>query len=181
MNFVSADVNDERAPKGLTCPTITAVPDDDLAVESCPLCNNPRTLGILQAKQHEGQDVATNSVGMYAVKPAVTSMNESTNAADGPAVWKEKSSEHNQIRRRTERPGTTRSDESAPILGARSKDQPSQIQSQTVGTKSVDKQTGLVGSRGCRGNDRTSNTDAGTSSSSMGFKRDSNDPHYLDP
>ena len=53
-NFMSADVDDERAPKGLTCLTITAVPDHEPAVESCPLCESPHTLGIVQKKQTEG-------------------------------------------------------------------------------------------------------------------------------
>lgn len=66
-NFMSADVNDERAPKGLTCPTITAVPDHEPAVESCPLCANPYTLGIVQKKQIEGQsNVAEKSAGKAA-------------------------------------------------------------------------------------------------------------------
>ena len=46
MNFMSVDVNDERAAKGFTCPTIAVVPDIESTVESCLLCDSPRTLGI---------------------------------------------------------------------------------------------------------------------------------------
>ena len=69
-NFMSADVNDERAPKGLTCPTVTAVPDHELAVESCPLCENPYTLGLVQKKQTEGQGNVAKSAGTSAGKAA---------------------------------------------------------------------------------------------------------------
>lgn len=98
MDFISADVNDKRAPKGLTCPTITAIPNEELPVKSCPLCNSPRTLGIIQEKEAEGQGV---SAGTSTGKQAKDSVDETaTNATDGPAGRRVNGPEDNQIGRR---------------------------------------------------------------------------------
>ncbi len=87
MNFMSADVSDERTPKGLTCPTITAVPDVEPAAEGCPLCDNPRASEIAHRKQVETQGVSPPSVGKSAVKLAQTPVDDMTAAAeDGPGV-----------------------------------------------------------------------------------------------
>ena len=83
INFMSADVNDERTPKGLTCPTITAVPDVETAAEGCPLCDNPRTSEIAQRKPVETQGVSPPSVGISAVKLAQTPVDDMMAAAEG--------------------------------------------------------------------------------------------------
>ena len=65
MDFMSADISNE-APKGLTCPTITAVPDDGPSVEKCPLCDSLQILELVQEMQSERQGLPTNSVGTSA-------------------------------------------------------------------------------------------------------------------
>ncbi len=97
MDFISADVNDERAPKGLTCPTITAVPDDGPSVESCPLCDSPRTLRIILRKQADRQGISANSAETLMGKPAENSVNERT-ATDEPAGRRQNGREVNQVR-----------------------------------------------------------------------------------
>ena len=96
MDFISADVNDERAPKGLTCPTITAVPDDGPSVGSCPLCDSPRTLKIIQGKQADRQGISADSAETLMGEPAENSMNETT-ATDGPAGRRENGQEVDQV------------------------------------------------------------------------------------
>lgn len=179
MDFMSIDVSDERAPKGLTCPTITAVPDDGPAVERCPLCDNPRTLAIIQEKQAEGQEVSTNSTGLSAVKPRENSVDEkTTDLADGPAGKEKNDSEDNEIRRRAKKPKITPTEEPASGLARGSEDWPIQTQSQTPAPSSADKR--LAGIRGHRRTDGISITNSGDYRSSRSIDMFSNSQHYLD-
>ena len=98
MDFISADVNHERAPKGLTCPALAAIPNKELPVNSCLLCDSPRTLGIIQEKQAEGQGFsAEKTTG----KQTKDSMDETaTNATNGPTDRRVNDPEDNRIGRR---------------------------------------------------------------------------------
>lgn len=182
MDFMSADVNDERAPKGLTCPTITAVPDDGPSTESCPLCDSPRTLGIIHEKQAEEQGVSGNSAATSADKRTEKSVDGTmTDAVDGPADRRDDGPGNNQIQRRVARPQRTPIDDPASRLTGKSNDWPSQIQSQTSATRSADRQTDLAENRGDRQTNDTSVASSGGSLSSMGFTMRSDSPHYMDP
>lgn len=141
MDFVSVDVSDKRAPKGLTCPNITAVPKDERSIEGCPLCDSPRTLGIIQEKQAEGQGLSTNSTGISAVKPRESSMDRTTtDSADRPAGRERNDSEGSEIRRRAERPETTTIEEPASTMAGGSEDWPTLIiESQKLAISSADR------------------------------------------
>lgn len=164
MDFMSADINDERAPKGLTCPTITAIPEDEPSLESCPLCDSSCTLEIIQDRQAKGQSLSANAAGTSAGKQAENSLDEAT-AADGPVGRRENSLEEYQVRRRAERPQGISRDEPTSTLETRSNDRPTSIQSQTPATISAIHRIGLAESRGHRRTDSMS----------------SDSPHYLDP
>lgn len=164
MDFMSADVNDERAPQGLTCPTITAVPEGEPSLESCPLCDSPSTLEIIRDKQAKSQSVSANAAGASAGEQPENSLDE-TIALDGPAGRQEDDLEEYQVRRRAKRPQEIPRDEPASALEGRPSDQPDRTRSQTPATIIGIDWTHLVGSQGHRRTDSMS----------------SDRPHYLDP
>lgn len=153
MDVMSADVNDERAPKGLTCPTVTAIPDEELAVEGCPLCDSPRTLGNVQEKQEHDPGDRTIDTG------------------HGPAFGRENGLERDQVRKRAERIGTTPRD--GPVsISEGSKDWLAQMQSQPLVTKAAERRSGPGELRGHKRKD----SDSQPVSGSIPDK-----PHYMDP
>ena len=89
MNFVSFNVNDRKAPKGLTCPDIKSRIDHRPTKESCPLCDSPRTLRIIQEKQAEGQESSAKSVETSAWNPTPKLVDRT---ADGITVTDESAS-----------------------------------------------------------------------------------------
>lgn len=160
MDLMSANVNDERAPKGLTCPTITAVPDVEPADESCPLCGNPFIPAMLQERRAQLKGLSANSTENVGVKADQKRVDEITDAADRPGLSGENSTETDTGRRRAERSETTPIDKAAPREG-----------------KTVQEWSGDVVIRGQRRIDSNSTT----SSSSRGWNMRSDEPHYLDP
>ena len=167
INFMSADVNDERAPKGLTCPTITAVPDIETAVEGCPLCDNGHTLAIVLEKLDKTKSISANSVEKSAGK-LVQKVTDERAKAD------RKGTEQNEEGKWAERHKPTPMDEPKSILDGRSRDEPARIHPQSST------------SRESHGNSETRTnsklmTKSGGSPSSIGFNTGSSDPHCLDP
>ena len=168
MDVMSADVNDERAPKGLTCPTVTAIPDEEIAVEGCPLCDSPRTLGNVQEKQAEGQIVFANPKGKSLGNPEHDPVDRTIDTGHEPAFGRENGLKRDQVRKRAERLGTTATEGPA-SKSEGSKDWLAQTQSQPLVIKAAERPSEL---RGHKRKDSDSSPISGSIH---------NKPHYMDP
>ena len=160
MDFMSIDIHDEKTSKELSCPTVTAVPNDGPAVERRSPCDNPPTLENIQEKQADGQGVSTNSTGKPAVKPRENSVDgKTTDLAYGPADRERNDSADDEFWRGAEKAKITPTEEPAFRLAGGSEDWPIQTQSQTPATSSVDRRSAW--SRGHRRSNAISITNSG--------------------
>ena len=181
ISFMSADVDNQRAPKGLTCPDIIAYVQAEPAAEGCPLCESPQALAAVQTKKGGGQRILAKSTGTSEWKPMQKPVREMASTGCGPVVQKENHLEQDQVRKQADLAQITQIDKPASRLLGVSFTRPTQTKSQTPAIKAPDSQTNLVGYRGHKPNVSDSSTSSGGYPSSMNLGMSAGSPPYWNP
>ena len=178
LSFMSADVDNQRAPKGLTCPDIIAYVQIKPAAEGCPLCENPHVLAAVHKQQAKGQCM---SVGTSGWKPTQKPVCEMASTGSGSVLRKEDPLQRDQGRKQPGLFQITRTNEPASRLVGGSKTKATQTKSQTSATRAPGTRTDLTEVRGHRQNASDSSTSSGGYPSSIDFNLCAGNPPYWDP
>ena len=181
ISFMSADVDNQRAPRGLTCPDIIAYVPVEPAAESCPLCESPYVLAAAHKKQAEGQRVPAKSAGTSDWKSMQKPVCGTASTGSGSVIKKENHLEKDQVRKQPELVQITPTDEAATRLVGLSLTRPTQTKSQTPATRAPDRRTDSVEFRGHRQNVSHSSTSSGGYPSSMDRDLCAGSPPRWDP
>ena len=181
ISFMSADVDNQRAPRGLTCPDIIAFVQVEPAAESCPLCESPHVLAAVHKKQAEGQRVPAKSAGTFDWKPMQKHVCGTASTGSGSVLVKENHLEKDQVRKQPELLQITPTAKPAPGLVGVSFTRPTQTESQTPVTRAADRRTDLAEFRRHRQNVSESSTTSSGYSSTMDVDMRTGSPPYWDP
>lgn len=169
ISFMSADVDNQRAPRGLTCPDIRAFVQVEPVIDGCPLCESPHVLAAVHKKQAEGQRVLAKSAGTSDWKSMQKAVGGTASTGNDSVLRKE-----NHLKKDP-------TDEAASRLLGSSLTRPTQTKSQTAATRAPDRRTDLVESRGHRHNVSDSSTSSGGYASSRDLDVCTGSPSYWDP
>ena len=181
MSFISADVDNQRAPKGLTCPDIITFVQVEPAAEGCPLCERPHVLAAVHKKQAEGQRVLIKSGGTSEWKPMQRPVCETTSTGSSSVLGKENHLEQDQVRKQLGLLQITRKDKPAPRLVGGSNTRATQTKSQTPATRAPERRTDLAKLRGHRQNVSDSSTSSGGYPSSVDLDMQAGSPPCWSP
>ena len=172
ISFMSADVDNQRAPRGLTCPDIIAFVQVEPAAEGCPLCESPYVLAAVHKQQAEGQRVLPKSAGTSEWKPMQKPVCETASTSSGSTLTKENHLEQDQVRKQ---PGLLHR-----LVGGL-KTRATQTKSQTPATRAPGRQPEMAELRGHRHKISNSSTNSGGYPSSMDLDKQAESPAYWDP
>ena len=181
ISFMSADVDNQRAPRGLTCPDIITFVPVDPAAESCPLCDSPDVLAALHKKKAGGQRVPAKSAGTSDWKPMQKDVCGTASTGSGSVLMKENHLEKDQVRKQPELLQITPIVKPAPRPVGVSFTRPTQTESQTPVTRASDGRTDLAGFREHRQKVSESSTSSSGYSSTMDLDMRAGSPPYWDP
>ena len=181
MSFMSTDVDNQRAPRGLTCPDIIAFVQVEPAAESCPLCESPHVLAVVRKMQAEGQCDLAKSKRPSEWKPMPKPVSETASTGNGYVPGKENYLEQDQVRNQAGLLQNTSTKEPAPGLVGLSFTRPTQTKSQTPATRVPDRRTDLAKFRGHRPNVSDSSNSSGVYPSSIDLDMQAGSPPYWDP
>ena len=181
ISFMSADVDNQRAPRGLTCPDIIAYVPVEPAAEGCPLCESPHVLAAVHKKQAEGQRVPAKLAGTSDWQPMQKAVCGTASIGSGSVLRKENHLEKDQVRKQPESVQITPTDEAASRLVGLSLTRPTQTKSPTPPTRAPDRRTDFVEFRGHRQNVSDSSTSSGGYPSSMDRDLCAGSPPRWDP
>ena len=176
ISFMSADVDNQRAPRGLTCRDIIAFVQVEPAAEGCPLCESPHVLAVMNKRQAGGQSVLAKSAGTSEWKPMQKPICETASTGSGSVLRKENHLEQDQVRKQQELLQITPIGEPAPGLVGISFTRPTQTKSQTP-----DRRTDLAEFRGHKHNVSNSSTSSGGYRSSIDLDMQAGSPPSWGP
>ena len=181
ISFMSADVDSQRGPKGLTCPDIIGLVQVEPAAEGCPLCESPQVLAVVQRKQAEDQRVLAKSAGPSKWKQMQKPVRETASTICDPVLRKENPLAEDRVWKQPDLVPMIPIDKPASRLMGVSFTRPKQTKSQTPATSAPDRGTDLAGLRGHRPNVSDSSTSSGGYLSSMDLDVSAGSPPYWDP
>ena len=181
ISFMSADVDNQRAPRGLTCPDIITFVQAEPAAEGCPLCQSPHVLAAVNKQQTKGQRVLAKSAGTYEWKPMQEPVRETASTESGSVPRKENHFEMDQVRKQPELLQITGMDEPATRRKAKSNKRPMQAKPQTSANRAVDRYSDRAELLGHRHNVSASSTSSGGHVWSTDSDMRADSPPYWNP